>query len=222
VNGARAAVETHGLTRRFGPPRPALDDISLALPAGAIVGVTGPNGSGKTTLLGILATLVAPSSGRAAVFGHDVTRDARAVRRLVGVAPRSDTTHYARLGAGDNLRLFASLHGLAGVETRRRIDELLERFGLADIADRPLQACSTGLRQRVTLIRALLHEPRVLLLDEPSLSLDQGGADVLAAILASEWRGRPDRVVIAAAPRAQDLGFACDLRIGLCEGRICA
>lgn len=220
MTAAGAAVETRGLTRRFGAERPALEDVSLTLAAGSIVGITGPNGSGKTTLLGILATLVGPSSGRATVFGCDVVRDGRAVRRQVGVAPRSDTAHYGRLSIRDNLRLFASLHGLTGDRARRRIEALLERFAVRAEADRPLQACSTGMRQRANLIRALLHGPRALLLDEPLVGLDQEGARALAAVLDTEWRGRPERIVVAAAPRVEDLGLRCDHVVALEDGRL--
>lgn len=220
VATADTAIATRGLTRRFGRGRPALEDVSLMLASGAVVGVTGPNGSGKTTLLGILATLVAPSAGEASVFGCDVQREGGAVRRLVGLAPRSDTAHYGRLGARDNLRLFASLQGLAGAAARERIETLLERFGARAEGDRPLQACSTGMRQRFNLMRALVPTPRVLLLDEPLLGLDEAGARALVTLLESEWRGRPDRLVVAAAPQAGDLGLACDVEVPLVEGRL--
>ncbi len=220
VATADTAIAIRGLTRRFGGARPALDDVSLTLAPGAVAGLTGPNGSGKTTLLGILATLVAPSAGEATVFGCDVERGGSGVRRLIGLAPRSDTAQYGRLGARDNLRLFASLQGLTGAAARERIEALLERFGVRDEADRPLQACSTGMRQRFNLMRALIHGPRVLLLDEPLLGLDDAGARALAGVLESEWRGRADRVVVAAAPRAGDLGFACDVEIPLRDGRL--
>jgi ABC-2 type transport system ATP-binding protein len=211
------AVETADLGRRFGTTR-ALEGLTLAVPEGHVVGIVGPNGAGKTTLLSILATLLLPSSGAARVLGRDVCAEAAEVRRCVGLAPRTDRGHYGRLSLRDNLRLFGSLQGLAGLELGQRLEALIELFALREHAGRPLQAASTGTRQRFVLARALLHAPPVLLLDEPFHGLDAGGIAALAAVL-EEWRGRAGRAVLIAAPQRGDLGFECDVVHELDVGR---
>jgi ABC-type multidrug transport system ATPase subunit len=211
------AVETAGLGRRFGAAL-VFDGLDLAVPEGHVAGIVGRNGAGKTTLLSILATLLLPSSGTARVLGKDVASEAGDVRRLVGFAPRTDRGHYGRLSLRDNLRVFGSLHGLAGLELSRRVSALVELFALGDHAERPLQAASSGIRQRCTLARALLHAPPVLLLDEPFHGLDAAGSEALGAVL-EEWRGRAGRAVLIAAPPADVLGFECDVDFELDGGR---
>jgi ABC-2 type transport system ATP-binding protein len=216
------AIESRRLERRFdAATTPALVDVTFTVGGGRVVGVVGPNGAGKTTLLNVLATLVLPTGGSVVVWGHDVVAEAREVRRLIGLAARGDASFHGRLGLRDNLRVFGSLHGLAGATLRRRIESLLETFGVGDLGERPLLACSTGLRQRFNLVRALLHEPRVLLLDEPFQALDAAGASALRGIL-GEWRGRPDRAAVLTAPRIEDLRGVCDATLEMSAGRLSA
>ncbi|MFF1698564.1 ATP-binding cassette domain-containing protein [Streptomyces sp. NPDC058257] len=160
------AVLSEGLEKRYGSVH-ALRGLDLAVPEGTVCGLLGPNGAGKTTAVRLLTTLQTPDAGTALVAGHDVVREAAAVRRLIGV-----TGQYASvdgdLTGRENLRLFARLLRAP----RGRGDELLERFGLADAADRPARTYSGGMRRRLDLAASLLVRPRVLFLDEPTTGLD--------------------------------------------------
>ncbi|WP_405703755.1 ATP-binding cassette domain-containing protein [Streptomyces sp. NBC_00069] len=164
------AVLSEALEKRFGEVH-ALRGLDLAVPEGTVCGLLGPNGAGKTTAVRILTTLTRPTGGRALVAGHDVTRDPAAVRRTIGV-----TGQYASvdgdLTGRENLRLFARLAGLRGPAGRARADELLERFGLGEAADRVAGTWSGGMRRRLDLAAGLITRPRVLFLDEPTTGLD--------------------------------------------------
>ncbi|UQX00455.1 ATP-binding cassette domain-containing protein [Streptomyces sp. RerS4] len=164
------AVLSEGLEKHYGEVR-ALRGLDLAVPPGSVCGLLGPNGAGKTTAVRILTTLTTPTAGRALVAGHDVTRAPDAVRRAIGV-----TGQYASvdgdLTGRENLRLFARLAGLRGRAGRDRADALLERFGLAEAADRTASTWSGGMRRRLDLAAGLITHPRVLFLDEPTTGLD--------------------------------------------------
>ncbi|GAA3382972.1 ATP-binding cassette domain-containing protein [Streptomyces racemochromogenes] len=164
------AVLSEGLEKHYGEVH-ALRGLDLAVPEGTVCGLLGPNGAGKTTAVRILTTLTAPTAGRALVAGHEVTADPAAVRRAIGA-----TGQYASvdgdLTGRENLRLFARLAGLRGRAGRGRADELLERFGLGEAADRVAAGWSGGMRRRLDLAAGLVTRPRVLFLDEPTTGLD--------------------------------------------------
>jgi ABC-2 type transport system ATP-binding protein len=150
----------------------ALDGISLDVAPGDVVAVLGPNGAGKSTLIRILSTTVIPDSGSATVAGHDVVRDAMAARRSLGVMMGDERSHYWRISGRRNLAFFAALVGLSRREGAARAELLLDAVGLADAADRPVLGYSSGMRARLALARALLADPPLLLLDEPTRNLD--------------------------------------------------
>ncbi|WP_416984243.1 ATP-binding cassette domain-containing protein [Streptomyces sp. T028] len=161
-------VLSEGLEKRFGEVR-ALRGLDLAVPRGTVCGILGPNGAGKTTAVRLLATLLRPDAGSARVAGHDLVREAPAVRRAIGV-----TGQYASvdgdLTGRQNLRLFARLHRVRGPAARA--DDLLARFGLAEAADRAASTYSGGMRRRLDLAASLIRRPAVLFLDEPTTGLD--------------------------------------------------
>jgi ABC-2 type transport system ATP-binding protein len=166
----RHAIETNGMTKSFGSTR-ALGGIDLRVRQGAVYGLLGPNGAGKTTTIRILATLVRPDGGTATVLGHDVEREAHAVRRKVSL-----TGQYASvdedLTGHENLVLVGRLHGLPWRTARQRADELLEAFGLTDAAGRQAQTYSGGMRRRLDIAASLVVIPEILFLDEPTTGLD--------------------------------------------------
>ncbi len=163
-------IEAHGLTRRFGS-FPAVSDLSLAVAAGSILALLGPNGAGKTTTVRMLAALLAPSEGEARVAGYDVRREPDAVRASVGLMTDAPGL-YEQMTVTDYLNLYGTIYGIPGPERRRRIHELLAFFELEEFQAQRMMGFSKGMKQKVALARALIHEPPVLFLDEPTAGLD--------------------------------------------------
>ncbi|MEU3464055.1 ATP-binding cassette domain-containing protein [Streptomyces sp. NPDC006733] len=164
------AIAVEGLHKRFGATH-ALRGLDLTVPVGTVCGLLGPNGAGKTTAVRVLATLVAPDAGHARVAGFDVVREADAVRRRIGLAGQHAAVEEGITGR-DNLYLLGRLHHLGSAAARRRADELLERFDLAEAAHRLVRTYSGGMRRRLDLVASLITQPPVLFLDEPTTGLD--------------------------------------------------
>jgi sodium transport system ATP-binding protein len=164
-------IEVEGLTKRFYDPAEvvAVDSVSFRCEPGEVFGLLGPNGAGKTTTLRMLATLLAPDEGRARLNGHDVGDDPEAVRRALGYLS-SNTGLYGRLTCREMIRYFAQLQGVADPERRTR--ELIERFDLGASATRRCDRLSTGNKQKVSIARAIVHDPPILIFDEPTSGLD--------------------------------------------------
>ncbi|MFF4089627.1 ATP-binding cassette domain-containing protein [Streptomyces nigra] len=162
------AVLSEGLRKRFGEVD-ALRGLDLAIAPGTVCGLLGPNGAGKTTAVRLLTTLLRPDAGSARIAGHDLLRDPAAVRRHIGVTGQ-DASVDGDLTGRQNLRLFARLHRVRG--PAERADELLDRFGLTEAADRPVSGYSGGMRRRLDLAASLVRRPDVLFLDEPTTGLD--------------------------------------------------
>jgi len=164
------AIETRALRKSYGDVV-AIDGLDLAVHEGELFGLLGPNGAGKTTTIGVLTTRVRPTGGEAFVAGHDVHRDPVAARRLIGVVPQKPNPDRSLL-AGENLVFHASYFGVPRAEAWRRADALLEQLGIAEKKKAKVDALSGGQQQRLMIARALIHEPRVLFLDEPTVGLD--------------------------------------------------
>ncbi len=176
-----SAVHVEGVTKRFGATV-ALAGVDLDVAEGTVFGLLGPNGAGKTTLVRVLATLLAPDAGRAEVFGRDVVHEAAAVRQLLGLTGQFAAVDEI-LSGRENLQMFGRLFDLSSDEARRRATELLERFELADAADRPAGTYSGGMRRRLDLASSLLTRPRILFLDEPTTGLDPRSRNEIWAIV---------------------------------------
>ena len=164
------AIDAHGLHKRYGDVV-ALDGLDLAVPEGSVLGLLGPNGAGKTTAVSILTTLLEPDAGEATVAGADLRREPAEVRRRIGLSGQFAAVDEVLTGR-ENLEMIGQLYRLGRPVARRRAGELLERFGLDDAADRPVKGYSGGMRRRLDLACALVAEPPVLFLDEPTTGLD--------------------------------------------------
>jgi ABC-2 type transport system ATP-binding protein len=175
------AIETRSLTKRFGDVD-AVTDLGLAIEPGVVYGFLGPNGSGKTTTMRMLTTLTRPTSGEAFVAGDPIT-NREAVIEHVGYLPESPPV-FEELTARENLRYVASLHDIPRAKADAEIDEYLERFGLADAADRRVEGYSKGMRQKLGLVQAIIHEPAVIFLDEPTSGLDPRAARTVKDLIA--------------------------------------
>jgi len=167
-------IETEGLSKRFGDTL-AVSELSLQVGAGEVMGFLGPNGSGKTTTIRLLMGLLRPSAGRAAILGRDCHADAVTLKRDVGYLP-DEPFLYPYLSGVETLELVAGLHGFAPAEGRRRAAAIAERLGLHDSMRAYTVTYSMGMKKRLALALALIHDPRVLILDEPTNGLDPAGA----------------------------------------------
>lgn len=210
------------LTRRRAEPVRALSNVSLEVRPGEFFGLLGENGAGKTTLFKILATLVTPDTGSARVCGHDVLREPARVRRVLAPVIADERSLDWRLTARENMRLYAALHGLYGGEATRRVEELLALVNLSEAADRLVSGFSSGMKQRLLVCRTLLARPQVLLLDEPTRSLDPISARAFRAFLRDEIAVAHGCTVVLATHNAEEAFELCD-RVGvLNRGRLIA
>src|SRR5213592_4659533 len=163
-------IDVNQITKRFGDFT-AVDGISFSVEHGEIFALLGPNGAGKSTLIRMLTTLILPSGGSAKIYGHDVVKEADAVRRVIGVIPQAMTSDL-ELSVEENLLIYAKLYGVPRERRRRLMSELLEAVELTKWKDKPVKNLSGGMRRRVEIARGLVHEPRVFFLDEPTTGLD--------------------------------------------------
>ena len=210
---AEPAIRAEGLTKAFGT-RKALDDVSFELPRGAFLSIFGPNGAGKTTLLRVLSTLARPSSGSAGVCGVNLGEEPDKARELIGMISHQSML-YPDLTAEENLMFYAELYGVD--DPRTRVDELLDAVGLSHRRLDAVRTFSRGMVQRVSIARALVHDPRLVFLDEPYSGLDPHAIDIFDSLIEAV---RGDRTFIMVS---HDLakGFAmCTHALVLARGRV--
>jgi ABC-type multidrug transport system ATPase subunit len=201
---------------------PALRGISFSAAPGEILVLVGANGAGKSTLLRILTTLLLPTRGRAWVGGVDLLREPSRVRQQIGFHSGSDASFYARLSARENLRLFASLNNISRLEADRGMAELADWLGLGDAMDRQVRTFSTGMVHRLGLARALLHRPAVLILDEPTRSLDPLAAAEFRRFLRDEVVGRRGATLLFASHTLIEIEQLAGRALLLDRGRLIA
>lgn len=229
------AIDVDGVSKRFTRPLPllrrllrrrgpdvveALDDVRLEVRAGEIFGLVGRNGQGKTTLIKTACGLIEPTSGRIRVFGHDTVRDLREVKRRVGLVSADERSFYYRLTGRANLTFFGRLQGLADRAIAGRIEALSTTFELGPLLDRPFQEYSTGNKQRLAIARALMPNPPLLLLDEPTRSLDPISAESLRRVLSRFAGPGEGKTVLITTHNLAEIEQLCERVAILRRGRV--
>jgi len=207
-------IETFGLTKKFGNLT-AVDGVSLVVREGEILGVVGPNGAGKSTLVKMLCTVLSPTSGTASILGYDIVKDSQKVRSIVGYLPEEPRV-YDYMSGEEFLSFFADVYGSG----RDRIPELLEFVGLTEHARRKIGEYSKGMKHRISLARALIHDPPVLILDEPTMGLDPASSrDVRERIKSMRMGGK---TILVCTHYMDEADFLCDKLAVINNGRIAA
>jgi sodium transport system ATP-binding protein len=209
-------IRVEGLSKKFGAVQ-ALQDASFEAQDGRITGLLGHNGAGKSTTLRILSTVLRSDSGRAIVDGFDCREQPLQVRRSLGVLPHASGL-YAHLTGRENIRYYGKLHGLTGAELDRSTDELIERLALGSVAGRRAKGYSQGERLKVALARALVHQPRTIILDEPTNGLDVNAVRMLRELI----RGlrASGRCVLFSSHVMQEVAALCDDIVIISHGRV--
>jgi ABC-2 type transport system ATP-binding protein len=200
-------------------PHRALSDLSFSLRKGQVLGILGPNGAGKTTLLKILSTLVLPDQGKVHVNGLSLGKDDEKIRALVGLVSEEERGFYWRLSGRQNLEFFGALFKVDKGILRKRIQGLLDLFKVADV-DKRFDSYSTGMKKRFSLIRGLLHDPGLLLLDEPTKSLDHAASIDLRAFIKKELAGRQGKTVIFTTHAIDEAAGLADIFMVLHKGKV--
>lgn len=212
-------IEVRDLSKSFGSVK-ALRGVSFQVPEGRITGLLGPNGAGKTTALRILYTVLRPDGGSATVDGHDTVSDSLAVQRAIGALPSDSRGLYPRLTSRENIRYFGRLHGLSGAALEGSIDRLIALLDMDDIADRRTEGFSTGQQLKVAIARALVHDPKNVLLDEPTTGLDVMSTRALRAFVR---RLRDEgRSVLFSSHVMQEVAALCENIVVVADGRVVA
>ncbi|MBM3153529.1 MAG: ABC transporter ATP-binding protein [Chloroflexi bacterium] len=203
----------------------ALADVNLQIETGELFGLLGPNGAGKTTLIKILTTLLAPTSGRARVAGLDVVDAAAKVRPLINMVSGGESSGYGLLTVRENLWMFSQFYGVPSKEAYRRIDDLLKRVGIFDRRHTKSSDLSTGLRQKMNIVRGFMTDPDVLFLDEPTLGLDVGASREVRALI-REWvddrSGNVRRTLLLTTHYMVEADELCDRVAIINQGRVLA
>ena len=223
MSGEPAAVRVEDLSKVFraadGTEVRAVDGVSFECKGGEIVGLLGPNGAGKTTTLRILATILKPSAGRVSVAGHDVVTSPDGVRRSLGYVSAA-TGVYERLSAAETLEYYGRLHGMDEATIARRAEELVGALDMADFADRRTEGFSQGQRTKTAIARALVHQPRNVILDEPTHGLDVMTTRAMRGFLR---RLREEgRCVLFSSHIMQEVAALCDRIVVIAKGRVVA
>jgi ABC-2 type transport system ATP-binding protein len=217
-------VQVSGLHREFDSKEgkvTALDGVDLQVRKGEIFGVLGPNGAGKTTMIRILSTLLLPTTGKAEVMGFDVETEPEKIRAVINMASGAERAGYDFISARGNLWFFSQLYGIPSEEAHRRINELSEMLGLPSYLDRKFYALSTGYKQRVTLVRAFINDPKVVFLDEPTI-----GLDVMTALSIREYilkqAKEHGRTILLATHNMAEVDAICNRVAIIDKGKILA
>ncbi len=186
----------------------ALKHVSFSVKKGEVVGLLGENGAGKTTLLRTIATLLTPTEGSIEVAGHDTVQNPNEIKTKIGVLFGGETGLYDRLTARENLQYFARLYGLSKHETKVRIDDLSRMFGMRDYLDRRVSGFSKGMRQKVAIARTLIHNPDIILFDEPTTGLDITSSNVFRQLV--HQLKREGKTIVFSSHIMEEVSMLCD------------
>jgi len=225
------AIQTHDLGRIYkiranrkeaARELTALQDVSLDIPRGELFGLLGPNGAGKTTLIKILTTLLAPTAGDAQVAGYDVVKQPELVRPRINMVSGGESSGYGLLTVRENLWMFSQFYGLPSKEANQRIKDLLTRVGLADRINTKSSDLSTGLRQKMNIVRGFMTDPQVLFLDEPTLGLDVGASRDVRAFIREWLDADRSRTLLLTTHYMVEADELCDRVAIINQGRVLA
>jgi len=223
------AVETKSLTRVFNPKKKkegksvtALNRVDLRIENGELFGLLGPNGAGKTTLLKILSTLLLPTSGKAYVAGFDVEKDFQEVRKRINMVSGGEISGYGLLTVRENLWMFTQFYGMKSAVAFKRIDEMLDLFGMADKKNEKVRTLSTGMRQKMNVIRGFVTDPDILFLDEPTLGLDVNASRVIRDYIVEWVEKQSDKTVLLTTHYMAEADQLCDRIAIIDDGKILA
>lgn len=227
VNGDSFGIQTFGLTKGFWQRKgffkkariTALDNVSIEINKGQIFGLLGPNGAGKTTLIKILSTLISPDRGNALVNGYPL-KDQIRIKSCIGLIVNNERSFYGRLTGRQNLEFYGTLHNLPWWLLRKRMDELLAFVGLNKVADIWYQYYSTGMKQRLTIARGLLHNPNILLMDEPTKGLDPKATQQLLDFVKTKLSHEQNKTIVITTHLIHEAEMICNKIAIMDEGKI--
>jgi ABC-2 type transport system ATP-binding protein len=221
------ALEVRNLTKKFRRGKGlkkreilAVNNASFSIEEGEIFGLLGPNGAGKTTVVRCISTLLIPDGGKIFLFGREVFTNSLWARGNIGLLTSGERTLYWKLSAVDNLKFFAALYGMTPKERDKRISYLLELLGLKEVAQERVERYSSGMKQKLSLARALLHDPKVLLLDEPTLGLDPGFARFIRNFIKEELKNRYKKTILLTTHYMEEADELCDRIAFINKGKI--
>ncbi len=213
------AISLRAVSKRFSPGGPeAVAELSLDLHAGGVIGVLGENGAGKSTTLNMIATLLRPTRGSIRLMEYDTAESALEVRRRIGILFGSQGGLYGRLTGRENITYFGALHGMSRRQAATRADELVALLGMEEYAERRVSTYSTGMKQRTSLGRCIVHDPPVLLLDEPTAGLDLSAASVVHRFV-RRWADE-GKTVLFSSHHLDEILSLCDRAVVLHRGRL--
>ncbi|MGM8216112.1 ATP-binding cassette domain-containing protein [Bacillaceae bacterium W0354] len=204
-------IEINEVTKRFQDKKKhvtALKHVSFSVEKGEIVGLLGENGAGKTTLLRAIATLITPNEGYITVDGYDTVQNPNNIKKKIGVLFGGETGLYERLTARENLEYFATLYGLSKHETKVRIDELAKMFGMKDFLNRKVSGFSKGMRQKLAISRTVIHDPEIILFDEPTTGLDITASNVFRQLI--HQLKQQGKTIVFSSHIMEEVSMLCD------------
>lgn len=211
------SIDIHNLTKEYGT-QTALDDVSLSINEGEIVGLLGPNGAGKSTMMKIITCFIPATKGEVKVYNYDINEEPMKIRSLIGYLPEQNPL-YNELYVRENLEFIAGIHGIKGKEAKERVEQMIEKVGLTKEVRKKIGMLSKGYKQRVGIAQALIHDPKILILDEPTTGLDPNQLVEIRSLIKELGR---DKTVILSTHIMQEVEAVCSRAIIINNGRVVA